>query len=115
MAILTSVPNTGKYVPDVTLGARDGSMQAPQGIFRLVVVKFRDGADRYPRIGGVAVLARYVQISVRTVGAPADLRPSSPGSYGKRKKKQYNYTANAIRTEAVERSSPGLGLGLRPA
>ena len=69
VAILAALSNAGKYRPDVTLGAGDRLMHSPQRIFGLIVVEFRNGADRPPRISGVAVLARYAQVSVWTVRA----------------------------------------------
>jgi len=40
-------------------------VHAAQWIFRFVVVEFRDGANRPPTCGGVAVLAGYAQRAVR--------------------------------------------------
>ena len=67
MAILTALSDIGEYRPDVTSGARHGGVHAAQGIFRLVVIEFRNGADRSPRLCGVAVLASQVQIAVGTM------------------------------------------------
>jgi len=85
VAVLAVLSNAGKYRLDVTLGARDGFMHAAQRIFRLVVIEFWNGADRLPRVCRVAVLARYVQISVRTVRV-CRLRASYTRSRGKRQK-----------------------------
>ena len=96
MAILTALAHTREHGPDVTLGAGDRRVHAPKRIFRPIMIEFRNGADRSPRVGGVAVLAGYVQISVRTVGASRDLCPGYTGSPGEDQKKQCDYTANAI-------------------
>lgn len=85
MAILTALSDVREHGPDVTLGARHGCVHAPKGIFRLVMVEFWNGANRSPRIGGVAVLARYIQIPVRTAGASDDLRTSYARSSAKQK------------------------------
>lgn len=69
MAILAALSNVGKHGFDVALGAGDRGVHASQRVFRLIVVEFRNGADRPPGVGGVAVLARYVQVSVRAVRA----------------------------------------------
>ena len=90
MAILTALAHTREHGPDVTLGAGDRRVHAPKRIFRLIVIEFRNGADRSPRVGGVAVLAGYVQISVRTVGASRDLCPGYTGSPGEDHEKQCN-------------------------
>lgn len=74
VAILAALPDIAEHGLDVTLSAGYRRMQASQGILRLVMVEFRDGADRPPGIGSVAILARYVQISVRTVRAACGLR-----------------------------------------
>ena len=50
----------------VTLGAGHVLVHAAQRILGLVVIEFRDSADRLPPNRGVAVLARNVQVSVRT-------------------------------------------------
>ena len=74
MAILAALSNVGKYGFDVALGASHRRMHTTQRISRLVMVEFRNGAYRLPRIGSVAVLTRYVEISVRAVRATWGLR-----------------------------------------
>ena len=74
MAVLASLTDIAEYRLDVTLRARHRFVHAQEWVSRLIVIEFRNGADGSPSIGGVAVLARYVQISVRTVGgAPRNL------------------------------------------
>lgn len=60
VAILAVLSDIGEDWPDVTFGARDRGVHTPEGILGLVVIEFRDGADRPPGIRGVAVLARDV-------------------------------------------------------
>jgi hypothetical protein len=88
VAILTALSNMSEYGPDVTSGAGDGGVHAAQGIFRLVMIEFRRGADRFPRIRGVAVLASYVQIAVWTMGGSCNLCTGHAQSSGRRQKKQ---------------------------
>ena len=66
VAILAVVADAGEYRPYMTLGAGHGFVHAAQGIFRLVVIEFWQGADRTPRLGGMTVLARNIQVSMRT-------------------------------------------------
>lgn len=74
VAVLASLTDIVEYRLDVTLRARHRFVHASEWVSRLIVIEFRNGADGSPSIGGVAVLARYVQISVRTVGgAPRNL------------------------------------------
>ena len=87
MAVLTALSDVGEDRLDMTLGACDRCVHAPQRIFGLVVIKFRDGADRFPGVGGVAVLARNAQIPVRAVRA-GDLRPGHTESSSKSQKQQ---------------------------
>ena len=48
-------------------------VHAAQGIFRLVVIKLRDAADRLPSTKRVTVLTRDIQRSMRTSGGLAAL------------------------------------------
>ena len=88
MAILTALSNIGEYEPDVTSGARNGRVHAAQRIFRLVVIEFRNGADRSPRICRVAVLASQVQIAVWTMRSSWTLGTRHTKSHDQRQKKQ---------------------------
>lgn len=49
-------------------------VHAAQRRARLVVIEFRNGPDRLPRVRRVAVLTGNVQISVRTVRTSGGLR-----------------------------------------
>jgi hypothetical protein len=57
-----------KYGLGVALGARHPFMKAAQRIPGLVVIELRNGANGLPTGGGMAILARDVQVSVRTAG-----------------------------------------------
>jgi len=67
MAVLASLSHAGEHRFHVTLGAGHGLMHAPERVPRLIVIEFGNRADRPPRVGGMAVLAGNVKISVRTV------------------------------------------------
>lgn len=88
VAILTALSNIAEYGPDVTFGAGNGRVHAAQGIFRLVMIEFRNGADRFPRICGVAVLASQVQIAMWTMRSSGTLCMGHTKSYNQRQKKQ---------------------------
>lgn len=88
MAVLAALPDIGEYRLDVALRACDGRMHAPQRIFRLVMIEFRNGADGFPRISRMTVLAGYVQVPVRAVRASRGLRPGYSGASGKHYEKQ---------------------------
>ena len=61
-AILTHVGEYGFYV---ALGALHFFVQAAEGIFRFVVIEFRNCADGAPACRGMTVFARNVQRTVR--------------------------------------------------
>lgn len=67
MAVLASLSHAGEHRLHVALGAGHGLMHAPERVARLIVIEFRNRADRPPRGGGMAVLARNIEIPVRTV------------------------------------------------
>lgn len=69
MAVLAALSDAGEHRLDVALRTRNRCVHSAQGIFRLIVVEFWNATDRSPRSCRVAVLARNVQISMRTVGA----------------------------------------------
>ena len=77
MAVLAALADAGEDHFDVTLGAGDGRVHAAQRIARLIVVEFRNSANRFPAIRGVAILAGNGQTAVRTVRAFRDLRTRS--------------------------------------
>jgi hypothetical protein len=58
VAVLAALSYVGENGPDMAFGAWDGYVHAPQRIFGLVMIELWDRADRFPRIGRVAVLAR---------------------------------------------------------
>ena len=67
MAVLAPLSYIGEHRLDVALRASHGLMHTAQRISGLIMVEFRNGTDRTPGRCRVAVLARYVQVLVRTV------------------------------------------------
>ena len=68
-----------EYGLGVALLAVDAFVHATQGKFRAVVIEFRNSSDRFPSRNGVAVLARNIQIAVRTARGGIRLRlPALP-------------------------------------
>ncbi len=59
-------------------------MHPTQWVFRLIVIEFGDSANRLPCVGGVAVLAGDIQISVRTMHPGRHLRVRASRESGKR-------------------------------
>jgi len=78
MAVLASLPDVGEHRFHVTLRAGYRLVHAPKRVRRLIVIEFRNRADRPPGAGGVAVLAGNIQIPVRTMGACSRLRLRVP-------------------------------------
>lgn len=74
MAVLATQPHIRKHRLHVTLRASYSLMHTAQGIAGLVVIEFRDGANRPPRIRRVTILARNIQIAVWAVRTPSSLR-----------------------------------------
>ncbi len=107
VTILASVPHIIEDHLHVTLRACHGCVHTPQRIFRLVVIEFRNRANRLPSTGGMAVLARNVQIPVR---ATRDVVVGSLGSRASgcsRERQKHNEIEYARR---CQHSSPLLAL-----
>ena len=66
MTIGATRTNVGKYHLCVAVRTGHPFMEAAQGKPGLVMVEFRDGADRLPTVHRVAVLAGLVQATVGT-------------------------------------------------
>lgn len=73
MAVLATLADVGEDHFYVALGTGDGRMHAAKRVAGLIVVEFRNRANRFPGTRRVAVLTRYSQISVGTVCAPRSL------------------------------------------
>ena len=73
MAVLAAVSDVGEHWFDVALNAGHRLVHAAQRIARLIVIEFRNRADRPPSVGRVAVLTGDIQIAVRTVSARRSL------------------------------------------
>jgi hypothetical protein len=67
VAVLASLSNVSEHWLHVALHARHGLMHPAQRILGLIVIEFRNCADRLPSRRRVTVLTWHVQISVRTV------------------------------------------------
>ena len=63
----------GEYRLGVALRASYTLMQSAQRILSLIVVEFRNRADRFPTFDGMAILTGNVQISVRAAGVDVAL------------------------------------------
>lgn len=83
MAILASLADVAEDWFDVTFDAVYSLMHAAQRVSRLIVIEFRDRADRPPRSCRMTVLAGNVEISMGTVRSLGDLRPRCSGTSGK--------------------------------
>ena len=77
MAILAALSDVREDWLDVTLRAVHLLVQSAQRILRLIVIEFRNGADRAPRGRCVAVLAGNGEIPMRTMRSSGRLRPRS--------------------------------------
>lgn len=75
VAILATLSHIGEDWFYVTAGTGDGLVQSAQWVACLVVIKFRNAANGFPGIRGVAVLAGHTQFAVRTVRSGRRLRP----------------------------------------
>jgi len=95
MAILASLSHIGEHRFHVTLGAGHRLVHAPKRVSRPIVIKFRNRADRPPRVGGMTVLARNVQIPVRTVGTSRRLCLRVPRSYREHQEHRRNQMGHA--------------------
>lgn len=72
VAILATLTNVAEYRFHVALRTRHILVKSAQRIVGLIVIEFRNGANRFPPLCRVTVLARNVQIAVgatRAVGA----------------------------------------------
>ena len=83
VTVLASLSDVAEYHLDVTLDAGDRLVHAAQRISRLIVIEFRNRANRFPPRCGVAVLTRQVEISVWTVRTCGILRLRTSGRSGK--------------------------------
>jgi len=84
VAVLAALAHICEDRLDVTLGAGHRLVHPAQRIFRLVVIELRNRTDWPPRIGGVAVLARNGQVSVRTMCTAGFLRERFSRDSGRR-------------------------------
>jgi len=88
MAILAALAYVGENHLHVTLSTGDRGVHAAKRIASLIVIEFRNSADRLPCARSVTVLTRYGQTPVRTVRAAGSLRSRSFCKQEKRKNQQ---------------------------
>ena len=69
VAVLATCADVVEHRFHVTLCALHALVKAAQGVMSLVVIKFGDGSNRFPTVGGVTVLAGNIQIAMRAVGS----------------------------------------------
>lgn len=68
VAVLALVVCHGEDQVGMAIGTTDFGVQSAQGETGFAMVEFRNGANGFPTLRGVAVLARDIQFSVRTAG-----------------------------------------------
>ena len=95
VAVLASLCHIVEYRFHVTLRAGHRLMHAPKRVSRLVMIEFRNCADRPPCGCGMAVLAWHVQISVRAVRASRPLCLRKPRDSGERQEHHCNQIEHA--------------------
>jgi len=101
MAILAVFSNVGENRPGMAFGTCNRPVQAAQRILRLIVIEFRNRANRPPRIGCVAILARNGEIAMRTVRSSSSLCADNTRTSGKPEKKDQNRTTNDPRNHGA--------------
>ena len=84
VAVLASLCHIVEYGFHVTLRAGHRLMHAPKRVSRLVMIEFRNCADRFPSTRRMTVLTSHVQVAVRTVRACGGLRLRASRNSGKR-------------------------------
>ena len=93
VTVLAPLSDTREYWFYVALRAGHRRMHPAKRIFRLVVIEFRNGANRLPRIRSVAILTGDIQVPVRTVRARGVLRYRSyPGPHQETDRDYLEYT-----------------------
>jgi len=80
VAILAVLAHVGEHRFDVACGTFHLFMHAAQGIFRFVVIKFWNRADRSPARSGMAVFTRDGKVAVWAPGGLALWRFSGGSS-----------------------------------
>ena len=77
VAVLAACAHVAEHRLHMALRTRHILVQTPQRITGLVVIEFRDGADRLPALRGVTVLTGNVQIAMWAMGTSGALvRPA---------------------------------------
>lgn len=99
VAILASLPHVGEDRLDVALSAVHRHVHAAQRIPCLIVIEFRNCANRTPRTRCVTVLTGNSEIAVRTVRDSGGLRLRNSRSERKRKQQHCNQIEYAPKPE----------------
>jgi hypothetical protein len=84
VTVLAALTDAGEHHLHVTLDAGNACVHATQRIARLVMVELGNCSDRFPAIGGMAVLARDGQSAVWTTRSFGGLGSSASRERGKR-------------------------------
>ena len=89
MTVRALATHVGENRLGVALDAGHALVHAPKRIAGAIMVKFRDGTDRFPAQGCMAILTGKIQISVRTAGLGVGLPlPACWRSHGQQSKNQ---------------------------
>jgi len=90
MAVGASLTHVGKNRFDVTLGASHVLVHATKRISRLIMIKLRDIADRFPATKGVAILARDIQRAMRAARTGRGLPLRGSGNCGSEQQQRHD-------------------------
>jgi len=90
MAVGASLTHVGKNRLDVTLGASHVLVHAAKRISRLIMIKLRDIADRFPATKGVAILARDIQRAMRAARTGRGLPLRGSGNCGSEQQQRHD-------------------------
>src|SRR5581483_12826 len=90
MAVRASCADIGEDGFGVALGARNALVHAAQRITCLVVIEFRNCADRLPAYRCMTVLTGDVQISVRAARLSGHLRRCARRTSGEHRQRQHH-------------------------
>src|SRR5215469_7690295 len=98
VAILTTLSDVAEDRLHMAQSARGGCVQTAQRVFRLIVIELGNCPYWFPGVCGMAVLARYVEISVWAMSPGRSLCASVAGAFGERQKHKYNQPERAPRS-----------------
>ena len=97
MAVLATLPHVGEHRLHVALDTGHRLVHAPQRVAGLIVIEFGNGANRLPRVGGMAVLAGNIQVAMGAVGSGGlRVRSQHPGNQEQKKQNKISYAPQAV-------------------